>query len=71
MKINIPDDIRVVCCVTEGNRPYFGVSLAGFSIDPDEVGRLFADKLLAYLGHRRPFPNIVVDAAYVRGESFP
>ena len=71
MGLRIPDDIRVACCITEGNRPYSNVSLAGISFDPETAGKRFADALLEHLKFHKPFANIVVDVPYVRGESFP
>jgi DNA-binding LacI/PurR family transcriptional regulator len=71
MGLRIPEDIRVACCITEGNRPYSRMSLAGISVDPEAAGSRFADALLDHLKHHKPFANIVIDVPYVRGESFP
>lgn len=71
MGLRIPEDIKMVCNITEGCRPYSKSSLAGISVDPASAGERFADALLEYLKCNKPFSNIVVNVPYVRGESFP
>ena len=69
--VRIPEDVRFVCMVNEGNRPYFTKSLACLSFDAVACGRMVADILVEHLKLGRPIPSRAFQSTYQRGATFP
>lgn len=68
--VKIPEDVRFVCAAPRGVCPVFCKSLSRMEFDAYTCGEESARRILAWLDHRRPFPNTPIESRFVAGETF-
>lgn len=68
--VRLPDDVRFVCVAQSGFRPVCGKTLAAIERNPYADGKEVAQRVLACLDQRRPFPHSPIEARFVPGETF-
>jgi DNA-binding LacI/PurR family transcriptional regulator len=69
--VSIPEDVRLVTVSNRGRGPVSVRDLSRFEVDPLVCGRAAANGVLLRLGSAERCGDIVVESAYIDGETFP